>query len=60
MTNADRIRQMTDEELVESLGLACKRCAFVDGRKCSGQDEECADGNLQWLKQEVSEDAEKD
>ena len=59
MTNADRIRQMTDEELVKSIGLACKRCAYykVGHGECSGQDKECTDGNLEWLKQEVSEDA---
>lgn len=57
-TNADRIRQMTDEELAESIGLACKRCAYykVGRGECSGQDKECTDGNLAWLKQEVSED----
>ena len=54
-TNADRIRQMTDEELAESIGLACKRCAYCAGNKCTGQDKECAEGNLKWLKQEVSE-----
>lgn len=54
MTNADRIRQMTDEELVKSIGLACKRCAYykVGHVECSVQDKECTDGNLEWLKQE--------
>lgn len=57
-TNADRIRQMTDEELAESIGLACKRCAYykVGRGECSGQDKECADGNLEWLKQEAKDD----
>lgn len=55
LTNGDRIRQMTDEELVESIGLACKRCAYykVGRGECSGQDKECTDGNLAWLKQEA-------
>lgn len=59
MTNGDRIRRMTDEEFVKSIGLACKRCAYykVGHGECSGQDKEYADGNLEWLKQEVSEDA---
>lgn len=59
VTNADRIRQMTDEELVKSIGLSCKRCAYYKvghGEFC-GQDKECTDGNLEWLKREVSEDA---
>ena len=56
-SNADRIRQMTDEELVISIGLACKRCAYykVGHGECSGQDKECTDGNLEWLKQEVQD-----
>lgn len=57
MTNADRIRHMTDEELVKSIGLACRRCAYFAESKCTGKDKECTDGNLKWLKQEVSEDA---
>lgn len=54
-TNGDRIRAMTDEELVKSIGLACKRCAYykVGHGECSGQDKECADGNLEWLGSEV-------
>ncbi len=56
LTNGDRIRQMTDEELAKSIGLACKRCVYFKGGhvECSGQDKECTDGNLEWLKQEVS------
>lgn len=59
-SNGDRIRQMTDEKLAESIGLACKRCAYCAGNKCTGQEKECADGNLKWLKQEVSKDAGND
>jgi hypothetical protein len=58
-SNADRIRQMTDEELAESIGLACKRCAYCAGNKCTGCDKECAEGNLKWLKQEVEKDDER-
>ena len=52
MTNADRIRQMTDEELAESLSgsVACKH---VTG--CL--DTSCYECTLEWLKQEVNEDA---
>ena len=59
ITNADRIRQMTDEELVKSIGLACKRCAYykVGYGECFGLNKDCTAGNLEWLKQEVSEDA---
>lgn len=57
LTNGDRIRQMTDEELVKSIGLACKRCAYYKVGHGSCEDKECEDGNLKWLKLDVSEDA---
>ncbi|MBQ5389865.1 MAG: hypothetical protein IIU58_03055 [Clostridia bacterium] len=64
MTNADRIRQMTDEELVEFLMNAdANICDFCDmkypenclSHSCEGED--CKTEILKWLKQEVSEDA---
>ncbi len=57
VTNGDLIRQMTDDEIVKSIGLACKRCVYHTARidECANQD--CTNGNLEWLKQEVSEDA---
>lgn len=55
ITNGDRIRQMTDdEELLNAIGTRCYRCAYNNGVCCNG---ECIAGNLEWLKQEVSEDA---
>lgn len=57
MTHADRLRQMTDEELVKSIGLACKRCVYRTDRIGECADQDCTNGNLEWLKQEVSEDA---
>lgn len=58
MTNAEIIRQMTDEELVKAIGLACRRCAYcnVENGKCTEPDKDCTDGNLEWLKQEVKTD----
>lgn len=58
MTNADRIRQMTDEELAEMLLLStcyfgCNKCKYHG--KCKGKS--CTEAALEWLKQEVSEDA---
>lgn len=55
MTNADRIRQMTDEELVDEIGFSCNRCACCNLENCD--EESCRAENLAWLKQEVSEDA---
>lgn len=51
-SNADRIRQMTDEELAESLSGSVA-CTHVTG--CL--DTSCYECTLEWLKQEVSEDA---
>ena len=55
LTNGDRIRAMTDEELAEWFDLhgECNQCAYHPAQ-CKT---ECNEGHLKWLKQEVSEDA---
>ena len=54
MTNADKIRQMTDEELAEYLGTDLDGCV---GRKCVIDDNtDCQKCWLDWLKQEVDEE----
>lgn len=58
-SNADRIRQMTDEELANILEL---RDCFGNGYRCPEWDSSCEEctcheGFLKWLKQEESEDA---
>lgn len=50
MTNADKIRAMTDEELAEWLHEHNFNCPPVDCR-----DEDCAGCWLDWLEQEVEE-----
>lgn len=50
-TNADRIRQMTDEELAEFL---YNDCAPIPATECDKHGE-CKDCWLDWLKQEVTE-----
>ena len=65
MTNADRIRQMTDEELAaffnkETLGIkgVCRfPCEIYDITGSCFADK-CFDAFLKWLKQEAKEDAE--
>lgn len=64
MTNADRIRAMSDEELAKHLhdiGWDCHLCAehrrldnepLLRGEKC---DEKCVEHCLEWLKQPVKE-----
>ena len=55
MTNADRIRSMTDEELGEWLlkNAACP-CAAMNGG-CALNDDTCRQAWLDWLKEEVKE-----
>ena len=57
MTNADRIRQTTDdEELLSEIGTGCYRCAYSNGECDSGYGDGCIAGNLEWLKKEADED----
>lgn len=55
MTNADRIRSMTDEELAELWWerVDCGECPVHKECKLTGQD--CKRLALDWLKQEVEE-----
>ena len=57
-TNADRIRQMSDEELAERLALMTTICEFCAKRKnCddpSGYNQ-CMEGILDWLQQPAEE-----
>ena len=59
LTNADRIRQMTDEELAKFMCLVkdklCFGCSFSHVDECEGIT--CEEARKQWLKQEVNEDA---
>lgn len=56
MTNADRIREMTDEELYALLSLtSCKFCEWK-GKGCfDNGDMGCFNGLAEWLKKEVEE-----
>ena len=60
-TNADRIRKMTDEELAEFIlnetnrVFQCNHCSYT-GRICDKR-MKCKKQIIEWLKQEVSEDA---
>ena len=61
MTNADRIRAMSDEELSEFLThinpTNCKDCAFSYGWRCQpdrddySDFEKCEEGRKRWLQQ---------
>jgi len=54
ITNADRIRSMTDEELAELWWerVDCGKCPVHRDCRMTGQ--ECKELALDWLKQEVS------
>ena len=54
ITNADKIRQMTDEELADVLQGQCACCAY---QLTGCTERKCKDGVYEWLKQEVGEDA---
>jgi predicted Zn-ribbon and HTH transcriptional regulator len=57
LTNADRVRQMTDEELAEK--LRCDSCLYQD-MKSECESSECVHGILAWLQKEVEKDAKSD
>ena len=60
MTNADRIRNETDdEELLYMIGSDCRRCAYAEGYNGDACGCRCFDGNLEWMKQEVEDDDER-
>jgi hypothetical protein len=58
-SNADRIRQMTDEELAKMVSMEVCRIVKPDGKGCPkgfyfGKCDKCV---LKWLKQEADKDA---
>ena len=59
-SNADRIRQMTDEELAEMLDIyeVDEICCYCSRRGDQACHNKCYNGIIEWLKQEVIEDGE--
>ena len=60
MTNADRIRAMSDEALTDSWirdNTICHRCAYRDESECDEfvTNEKCREGILEWHKQPVED-----
>lgn len=51
-TNADRIRQMTVDELADIMQGQCACCAY---QLTGCTEKECRDGAYEWLKQEAQE-----
>lgn len=56
MTNADKLRQMTDWELADIMQGQCTCCAY-QLTECAERG--CKDGVYEWLKQEVQTDDER-
>ena len=56
MTNADRIRNMSDDELAHFLltEVSNEKCCGICHGSCTGND--CINGIMQWLNSEVAED----
>lgn len=59
MTNTDKIRRMTDEELAEYLynvgfGFDCELCCSQADEDCAGRG--CEKSILEWLRKEVDEE----
>lgn len=63
MTNGDRIRNMTDEELVKVLSIAFDECPpnmeTDEGEYNCPQDCSCEQCWLEWLKSPVKSEGEK-
>ena len=56
MTNADRIRSMTDEELANFIayGISWREICKVCGYNCENNEtDKCASGALKWLQMEI-------
>ena len=54
-TNADRIREMSDEELAEFLAYnaSCEECYVKKDDSCCYPDGTCKQKHLEWLKLEA-------
>lgn len=57
MSNADKIRSMSDEELAEFFNgkIWCQMCGYGDNGICYSVKRDCHGGILKWLKSEVKE-----
>ena len=53
MTNAEKVRQMTDAELASLLCGQCTCCAYQITDCTEKEHVGCEDGVLEWLKQEA-------
>ena len=54
MTNGERLRQMTDNELAAFLIDSCIVCAWYRV-ECEKHNKNCERGIIDWLKQEVDQ-----
>jgi hypothetical protein len=55
MTNADKIRQMSNEDLAKNQ-CTCKHCIYQNDN-CLDKDRiDCYKGKLAWLKQEAKDE----
>ena len=61
-TNADRIRNMSDEELAEWINTksTCEQCAYEPENLCIKPRTTCTNGILQWLQSEAEQERVRD
>lgn len=50
-TNGDRVRAMSDEELVKLYQTPCEKLCICSGHGCTSDD--CKGGMLAWLRKEA-------
>lgn len=55
MTNYERIKAMSVEEMAEIIYDCCQHCIYQDKECYNNEDMRCSDGNLKWLNSEVEE-----
>ena len=55
MTNADRIRAMSDEELAAWIDDMYCKCVWCDIKKANCNDIKCTDCIIEWLQQPAEE-----
>ena len=57
-TNADRIRNMSDEELAEWINTksTCEQCAYEPENLCIKPRTTCTNGILKWLQSEAEQE----
>ena len=49
LTNGDKIRQMSNEELASIISTSCDKCGYRPNQCVSDDEKTCYEGHLAWL-----------